>query len=270
MSLSDVGSGQMRSRQKGSVVKRCARFLVLAFVCMACPNLYAQKTTIAAASSLRPALDYLVAAYTEQHPQHELEIIYGSSGRLMAQIINGAPFDVFMSADMEFPQKLFDEGMATSAPVVYGLGRLVLWSAHLNAAGLQLSDLSNNSIRRIAIAQPAVAPYGQRAQEAMIAAGVWDAVQSRLVFAENISQVAQMSESGAADIGIVALSLAVQPGLLERGYHLIDAALHQPLEQGFVVTRRAAQNPVADNFSRFLVSETARTILKANGFDTRE
>ncbi|MDP3515757.1 MAG: molybdate ABC transporter substrate-binding protein [Pseudohongiella sp.] len=233
-------------------------------------NVYSQKITVAAASSLRPTLDYLVEAYESENPGNNIEIIYGSSGRLMAQIINGAPFDIFMSADMEFPQNLFDQGMATSVPVVYGLGRIVLWSAHLNAADLKLEDLADQSIRRIAIAQPAVAPYGQRAREAMEAAGVWDKVQSRLVFAENISQVAQMSESGAADIGIVALSLAIQPGLAERGYYLIDTSRHQPLEQGFVITRRAAQNRVAADFSVFLVSETAKTIFQTNGFDTLE
>jgi molybdate transport system substrate-binding protein len=172
-----------------------------------------------------------------------------------------------MSADMAFAQNLFDEGMATSAPVVYGLGRIVLWSAHLNAAELTLVNLADDGIRRIAIAQPSVAPYGQRAQEAMTAVGVWDAVQSRLVFAENIAQVAQMSESGAADIGVTALSLAMQPGLVERGYHLIDAALHQPLEQGFVITQRAADNALAISFSEFLQSDSARDIFYNNGFD---
>jgi molybdate transport system substrate-binding protein len=135
---------------------------------------------------------------------------------------------------------------------------------------MQLQDLLDDSIRRIAIAQPTVAPYGQRAQEALSAAGVWQQVQSKLVFAENISQVAQMSESGAADIGIVALSLAMQPALSAQAYLLIDADLHQPLEQGFVVTRRAAQNVVAKNFSDFLLSDTAREIFQANGFDALE
>lgn len=245
------------------------QLLLLAVAAVFSPLVCSQQITVAAASSLRPALDYLAEAYVAENPGHQVEIIYGSSGRLMAQIINGAPFDVFMSADMAFPQNLFDEGMATSAPIVYGLGRIVLWSAHLNAAGMSLQDLADPAIRRIAIAQPVVAPYGQRAQEAMTATGVWDAVQPRLVFAENISQVAQMTASGAADVGIVALSLAIQPGLAERGYSLIDSALHQPLEQGFVVTKRAAQNPVAERFSAFLVSETATGIIKANGFDTR-
>ena len=243
------------------------RFLLLMLALVVSPAVLGQQLTVAAASSLRPTLDYLVDAYEAQNPGHQVEVIYGSSGRLMAQIINGAPFDVFMSADMAFPQNVFDKGEATSAPVVYGLGRIVLWSAHLNAADMTLANLADDGIQRIAIAQPSVAPYGQRAQEAMTAAGVWDAVQSRLVFAENISQVAQMSQSGSADIGVVALSLAIQPGLVERGYHLIDAALHQPLEQGFVITQRAADNALASSFSAFLQSDTARDIFDDNGFD---
>jgi molybdate transport system substrate-binding protein len=248
-------------------MKRLRRLLLLTLALVVSPAVLGQQLTVAAASSLRPTLDYLVEAYEAQNPEHQVEVIYGSSGRLMAQIINGAPFDVFMSADMAFAQNLFDEGMATSAPVVYGLGRIVLWSAHLNAAELTLVNLADDGIRRIAIAQPSVAPYGQRAQEAMTAVGVWDAVQSRLVFAENIAQVAQMSESGAADIGVTALSLAMQPGLVERGYHLIDAALHQPLEQGFVITQRAADNALAISFSEFLQSDSARDIFYNNGFD---
>jgi molybdate transport system substrate-binding protein len=248
-------------------MKRLRRFLLLMLALVVSPAVFGQQLTVAAASSLRPTLDYLVAAYEAENPGHQVEVIYGSSGRLMAQIINGAPFDVFMSADMAFPQNVFDKGEAISAPVVYGLGRIVLWSAHLNAAELTLANLADDGIQRIAIAQPSVAPYGQRAQESMTAAGVWDAVQPRLVFAENISQVAQMSESGAADIGLIALSLAIQPGLVERGYHLIDAALHQPLEQGFVITQRAADNALASSFSAFLQSDTARDIFNDNGFD---
>lgn len=251
-------------------MRRLQQFLLLTAVLMCYPLAHGQQITIAAASSMRPALDYLAVAYEAENPGHQIELIYGSSGRLMAQIINGAPFDVFVSADMEFPQHLFDQGMATSAPVVYGVGRIVLWSAELNAAQITLEDLRNSSIRRVAIAQPAVAPYGQRAREAMTATGVWDAVQSRLVFAENISQVAQMSVSGAVDVGVVALSLAIQPGMVERGYYLIDSALHQPLEHGFVVTKRALQNPVAQAFSSFMTSTVARDILQAQGFETRD
>jgi molybdate transport system substrate-binding protein len=273
----------------------------------------AQQMTLAAASSLRPTLDYVVEAYRETHPRHQVSIIYGASGRLTAQILNGAPFDFFMSADMDYPRRLADEAAAASEPRVYAKGRLVLWSANFDAAGLTLENLTDDNIRRVAIAQPNIAPYGQRAREAMQAVGVWGEVESKLVFGENISQVAQMAQSGAADVGLIALSLVLQPALYEltalhepralsgltalhgpralheltalhepraldgsqtlsgpqtaRGYYLIDAALHEPLQQGYVITRRGADNEVAEAFSRFLATPTAQAIFRENGFD---
>ncbi len=227
----------------------------------------AQQMTIAAASSLRPTLDYLVQAYRVDNPDHEVSVVYGASGRLTAQILNGAPFDFFMSADMDFPQRLADEGAAASDPSVYGYGRIALWSANIDASAMTLQDLGAARIGRVAIAQPTVAPYGQRAREAMQAAGIWSAVEDKLVFGENISQVAQMAQSGAADVGIVALSLVMQPELAARGYTLIDAALHEPLAQGFVVTRRGADNLVADAFARFLSTPAAHAVFRDNGFD---
>src|SRR5690606_7336992 len=117
------------------------------------------------------------------------------SGRLLTQIINGAPFDIFMSADMEFPQQLADQGMAASEPREYAHGRLALWSAVHDVSPMNLADLARADIRRIAIAQPDLAPYGARAREAIVAAGVWDNVQPNLVFGENISQAASMAQS---------------------------------------------------------------------------
>lgn len=227
----------------------------------------AQQMTIAAASSLRPTLDYLVEAYRVDNPDHDFSVIYGASGRLTAQILNGAPFDFFMSADMDFPQRLADEGAVASEPQIYGYGRIVLWSANVDASAMILQDLGAVHISRVAIAQPAVAPYGQRAREAMQAVGVWEDVEDKLVFGENISQVAQMAQSGAADVGIIALSLVLQPELAARGYLLIDAALHEPLAQGFVVTRRGADNIVANTFAQFLSTPAAKTVLRDNGFD---
>jgi molybdate transport system substrate-binding protein len=226
----------------------------------------AQQMTIAGASSLRPALDQLAEVYMAENPGHQVSVIYGSSGRLLAQIVNGAPFDVFMSADMEFPQQLADQGMAASAPHEYAHGRLALWSAVHDVSAMTLADLARADIQRVAIAQPALAPYGARAQEALMAAGVWDAVQPKLVFGENISQVAQMAESGAADVGIIAVSLAIQPAMSTRPYAEIDAAMHAPLAQGFVITRRGADNPVAQGFAQFMSSALAANILIMNGF----
>lgn len=248
-------------------MKRVSTLLLMVCAVLLSPLTAAQQMTIAAASSLRPTLDYLVDAYQDQHPQHDIAIIYGASGRLTAQIVNGAPFDFFMSADMDFPRRLAEAGSAATEPQVYARGRIALWSANLDASALTLQDLAAACISRVAIAQPNVAPYGQRAREAMETVGVWQAVEDKLVFGENISQVAQMAQSGAADVGIIAFSLVMQPQLAVHGYALIDAALHQPLEQGYVVTRRGADNAVAAAFAQFLSAPAAQAVFRDNGFD---
>lgn len=228
----------------------------------------AQEFTIAAASDLRFALDEIVVLFAEQHPEYgdDVSVIYGSSGRLTTQIINGAPFDMFFSADIAFPQRLYAEGLTATDPAVYATGRIVLWSARMDASQMSLQDLLSEDIRRIAIAQPAHAPYGMRAREALQSVGIWEAVESKLVFGENIAQAAQMAESGAADVGIIALSLALFPSMQAHPYSLIDESLHAPLTQGFVLTRRGEDKASAQAFAAFMNSEGARDIKTRYGF----
>lgn len=226
----------------------------------------AQQLTVAAASSLRPALDYLVDRYQQQNPGSEVSIIYGSSGRLSAQIINGAPFDVFLSADMEYPERLREQLPDVPEPQIYAMGRLVLWSSRFDASALTLQDLTRQDIRRIAVAQPAVAPYGERARQALVAAGIWEAVQTKLVFGENISQAAQMAASGAADAGLFSMSLAMQPELAGHPYLVIDESLHEPLAHGMVIAPRGRSHPQAEAFLAFMLTVEAREILAREGF----
>lgn len=229
---------------------------------------HAEQFTVAAASSLRYALDEIATEYQRHNPAAQFEIVYGSSGKLSTQIMNGAPFDVFLSADTGFPQQLQAAGFSAGDPAVYAIGRIVLWSSTLDASTLSLATLGTDPrIKRLAIAQPQHAPYGMRAREALQAAGSWDAVQARLVFGENISQAAQMVASGAADAGIISLALTRSPALSAHPYQLIDAGLHQPLAQAGIVTRRGGDNPAALNFMRFIRSDAARTILQRYGFD---
>ncbi|ATG73550.1 molybdate ABC transporter substrate-binding protein [Zobellella denitrificans] len=226
----------------------------------------AEKFTIAAASDLRYALDDILEGYKAEHPDQQVEVIYGSSGKMTTQIINGAPYDVFFSADIAFPEKLKEEGLTATEPEVYAIGRIVLWSTRLDAGQLTLADLTRDDIKRIAIAQPAHAPYGARAQEAMTAVGVWEQVQNKLVFGENIAHTAQMVASEAADVGIIALSLALFPDLASHGHYLIDDRLHQPLTQGYVVTKRAEHNEAARGFARYMATEPAHAIMEKYGF----
>ncbi|QPP48640.1 molybdate ABC transporter substrate-binding protein [Halomonas sp. SS10-MC5] len=221
---------------------------------------------IAAAASLRPAMDELVADYRSSHPGARLEAVYGSSGSFRAQIENGAPFDLFFSADMDFPQALEAAGHAAGEAVPYAEGRLVLWSGGDDASTLTLQSLTEERFRRIAIANPRHAPYGARAEEALRSSGLWDALEPKLVFAENIGQALQMVHSGAADVGILALAQMHGPSLEGAAFQVIDADLHQPLENGYIITRRGAENPAARGFAAFVQSPEAQRILENYGF----
>lgn len=241
---------------------------LLASLILALPtSALAQKFTVAAAADLRYALDDIATLFRDAHPDDAFDIIYGSSGKMTTQIMNGAPYDIFFSADIAFPQSLQAAGLTATDPKVYAIGRIALWGTALDASSLTLQDLASDArIRRIAIAQPAHAPYGMRAREALVSTGVWDAVEPKLVFGENIAQAAQMVESGAAEVGIIALSLAMFPRLALHPYRLIDDALHQPLTQGYVVTQRGAGNAAALRFAQFMQTRPARAIMQRYGF----
>lgn len=250
-------------------LKRCLAAGVLLAMLMPLAATPAQAVTrIAAASQLRFVMDDIAQQYREQFPDNRIDVQYGSSGRFHAQIINGAPFDVYLSADMEYPAEVAEAGFAASRVFPYAVGRLAIWSNTVDAESLTLSDLTDPQFRRVAIANPRHAPYGARAQEALMSAGVWEAVEPRLVYGENISGTLQLVQSGASEVGIVALALVLSPEILvQGGYHLIDDQLHQPLEQGLVVTRRAAQNDVAWHFARYIRGPEASKIFRAYGYD---
>jgi molybdate transport system substrate-binding protein len=227
----------------------------------------AEKITIAAAADLKFALDEIVVLFGKARPADKVETIYGSSGKFQAQIRQGAPFDLYFSADIAYPRKLKEEGFAASEVQAYAVGRIVLWSSSRDAGKMTLADLADSSIRKIAIANPKHAPYGKRAEEALKAAGVWEKVEAKLVYGENVAQAAQFVQTGNAQAGIVALSLVLSPELAKQGsYALISDTLHRSLEQGFIVTKRAAGNPLAQDFARFMVSGEARAVMTRYGF----
>ena len=226
-----------------------------------------RHVAIAAAADLRYALDAVIAIYHRKHPPDVIEVTYGSSGKLLAQIEQGAPFELFFSADSEYPKQLVAAGNAAGAPVPYALGHIVIWSASVDASKLTVADLTNPSFDRIAIANPEHAPYGKRAEQALRAAGAWDAVQPRLVYGDNIAQTAQFVASGSAKVGIIAQSLALDPQMMKKGgYAVIPASLYQSLLQSFVVTRRGAGNALAHDFAQYVQSAEARKMLSRYGF----
>jgi molybdate transport system substrate-binding protein len=223
--------------------------------------------TIAAAADLKFAMDEIVQAFRATRPDESIEVIYGSSGKFNTQIRQGAPFDLYFSADIAFPRELEKAGLAAGATRPYAVGRIVLWSNSRDASRMTLADLLDPAIAKIAIANPRHAPYGKRAEEALRSAGLWEKLQGKLVMGENIAQTAQFVQTGNAQVGIIALSLALNPTLARAGGHgLIDDSLHAPLEQGFVVTRQAAGNRLASAFADFMGGREARGIMTRYGF----
>jgi molybdate transport system substrate-binding protein len=226
---------------------------------------------VAAASDLRFALDEIVAAYRAKQPPARVEVTYGSSGTFHAQILQGAPFDLFLSADVTYPNDLISKGKADRATLfTYAIGRIVLWTPSSSPLdlGQGMRVLLDRRIRHVAIANPLHAPYGKAAESAMRAAGVRDAVAAKLVLGENISQAAQFVDSGAADIGLIARSIALAPAMRARGkYWEVPSTLHPLMEQAGVILSSAANRQAAAAFTTFLRSADSRALLTRYGFE---
>ena len=226
-----------------------------------------EKVLIAAASDLKFALDSVIIAFKKKNGG-TVEVTYGSSGKLFEQISNGAPFDIFFSADVSYPKELEKKELSASQIYVYGVGRIVLWSKKMDPEKEGMKTLLSSEIKKIAIANPLHAPYGKRAEEAMKSNGVYDAIKSKLVLGENISQAAQFVTTGAADIGILAYSLSLSPNMKkEKGkFFLIPENSHQRLEQAVIITKHGKGNDFAQTFLSFVKSDDAKNILASFGF----
>ncbi len=243
------------------------KFLIVFISFQLGSSAYAEKITIAAAADLKFAMDEIVATFKKTHPDDQVETVYGSSGKFHTQIQQGAPYDLYFSADIAFPRELAKAGFAASDVKPYALGRIVLWSSTTDASKMSLISLIDPKISRIAIANPKHAPYGKRAEEALRAAGIWEKVESKLVFGENIAHAAQFVQTGNAQVGIIALALAINPELANKGgYWLIPDNLHEPLEQGYIITKRAERNSLARRFADYMSSKSVRAVMSKYGF----
>lgn len=224
--------------------------------------------TIAAASDLRFALDAVLGTFRAAHPSARIDVVYGSSGKLATQIRQGAPFDIFFSADRAYAQALHDAGLTAGPPRLYAIGRLALWSTDAVLGRMALAELVRQpALKRLAIANPEHAPYGQRAVEALRSQGLFDAVEARLVLGDNVSQAAQFVQTGAAQAGIVAASLVMSPALAGQGaWTLLPQGWHTPLEQAVVMTRRGAARPLAAQLLRHLGTADVVALMRRYGF----
>lgn len=233
------------------------------------PRASAQEISIAAASDLQFVFPQ-VAARFEKETGHRVQLSYGSSGNFFSQIQNGAPFDLFFSADIEFPKKLEATGFAEPGTLYqYATGKIVLWVRNDSAIdlGRSLQLLSDPAVRKIAVANPEHAPYGRAAVAALQHEKLYDQVRGKFVLGENISQTAQFVESGNADIGILALSLALAPTLKAEGrYVLIPASFYPPIDQGVVVLKSSQHKDIAQQFVAFLKRPEILSLMRDFGF----
>lgn len=228
-----------------------------------------REVRVAAAADLKFAMGELASAFEKQSGA-KVDVTYGSSGNFFSQLQNGAPFDLFFSADVEYPRKLEAAGLAEPGTLYeYAVGRLVIWmpqDSKVDLAKLGWNALLDPQVQKIAIANPEHAPYGRAAVGALQKAGIYERVKSKLVFGENISQAAQFVQSGNAQAGIVAESLAISAAMKSGKSWKIPGEMHRAIEQAAVVLKNARNQQEAKVFLDFVKSDTGKKILQKYGF----
>jgi molybdate transport system substrate-binding protein len=235
-----------------------------------CAFSYTQEITVAAAADLSNVLPEIAAKYKNETGQ-EVKLVFGASGNLTTQIRNGAPFDIFFSADEEYPKQLIADGLADQATLYrYAVGRLILWvpsDSPLDLSKFGMRALLDPSVKKIAMANPQHAPYGRAAEAALRHYGIYDQVSTRLVIGENVSQAAQFVESGNAQAGLIALSHSLAPAMKSKGrYWVVPLDAYPALNQSWVVLSHSKQQAVAHKFLEFVRSPGGTSLLKDYGF----
>ncbi len=228
----------------------------------------AEPLTVAIAANLKYVFDDLAAEFKKE-TGIEAKSVLGSSGKIATQVRNGAPFDVFMSADMEYPEGLYKDGYATTIPKPYAYGILVLWTQKDVDLSKGVAGLADAGVGKVAIANPKVAPFGRQAIKALEYYKVRAAVESRLVYGESITQVSQYVDSKAADVGFSAKSIVIAPETTGKGKWVeVPAESYEPIAQGVVILKRGSQvnGEAARKFYGFMQSAKARAILVRNGY----
>lgn len=246
-------------------MKRFIAICIAIALTLSCSNRKANQLTIAAAANMQFVLVELEREF-ENATGTNVEIILGSSGKLTAQILAGAPYNLFLSADSKYPKRLFDEGLASQAPQIYAYGRLVVWSS-LDSAQVLNNDIDWTNTK-VAVANPKTAPYGQAAMEFINAQPPYLLFKDKLVYGESISQVNQFLLSGAADIGLTSKSSVLSKPFQGKGkWNEIPTTDYQPITQSMVILKaRPEMQSAAQAFFDFILSEKGQEILRAHGY----
>jgi molybdate transport system substrate-binding protein len=254
-------------------MRRVVRTLIAVLFVFGCAGrigAQGQEIRVAAAADLKFAMGELAGEFEKQMGT-KVDVTYGSSGNFFSQIQNGAPFDLFFSADIEYPRKLEATGLAEPGTLYeYAVGRIVIWmpaGTNVDVAKLGWTALLDARVQKIAIANPEHAPYGRAAVAALQKAGIYERVKMKLVYGEDISQAAQFVQSANAQAGIVARSLAVSPGMREGKRWEIPAEMHPAIEQGAIILKSAKDKDVARAFLEFARSKRGQEILMKYGFE---
>jgi len=249
---------------------RKAFFIAIVFLLTMAPivsNAQSADLVVAAAANVQFTLEDLKAEFTKE-TGIGIKTVIGSSGKLTTQAENGAPFDVFLSADMKYPVKLYKDGFSLQAPKVYAYGSLVLWTLKdINLANI--SVLSDSGIGKIALANPDVAPYGRQAVNVLKFYKLYDQLKNKIVLGESIAQANQFIVTGAVDIGFTAKSVVLTPNMKNKGKWIeVDPQSYEPIAQGVIVLKYAEQNhsKEAKAFYDFLFSSAAQVIFKKYGY----
>ena len=253
-------------------MKRLHATLLFCLLMLQAVSALAQPLTVAIAANLKYVFDDLAAEFKKE-TGIEAQSALGSSGKMSTQIRNGAPFDVFMSADIEFPEGLYKDGYATTQPKAYAYGQLVLWTQKDVDLSKGVAGLANANVGKVAIANPKVAPFGRQAIKALEYYKVREAVEPKLVYGESITQVSQYVDSKAADVGFSAKSIVVAPETAGKGKWVeVPPESYEPIAQGVVILKHGSETngEAARKFYGFVLSAKAREIFTKNGYTVKK
>jgi len=241
--------------------------IVVAVLATSCPPVFAETTLVAVAANFAEPMNAIAEAF-EKTTGHSAKLSFGSSGKFVAQIENGAPFEVFLSADQEKPEKLEKSKQAVSGTrFTYAIGKLVLWSAKPGFVDDQDTILGNGGFKHLALADPKLAPYGAAAVEVLKNKGLFEKLTPSFVLGENIAQTHQFVSTGNAELGFIALSQVIEDGKIAKGSGwIVPESLHAPIRQDAVLLNKGAENPAAPALLQFLKSAEARAIIQKYGY----
>ena len=257
------------------MIRKIIAAIVMCFAAVGCHSAPEKAPThevrIAAAADLQFALVELIAEFKSRHPAIDVKATYGASGNFFAQISNRAPFDLLLSADVEYPSKLVEQGLGIKdTAFTYAIGHLVLWVPSVSTLDLQkggMEVLLDPFINKIAVANPKHAPYGRAAVAALKKLSLYERIEGKLVYGDNVAQTAQFVDTGAADIGLIPLSLAKAPAMRDKGrYADVPPDSYPRLDQGGVVLTWVQDRAAADAFRGFMTSDEGKALLRRYGF----